>query len=779
MTQSINELKSYTEYNVSTPTSVFTIGFQYEYNVDKVNVYVDDVEATAAGYTVQHDSQGTVTLTPAVPSGVVRLSRETNIDTSAHTFSAGAKFTAGNMDENFEQIRHSQQEVRDGFSKLSTDTYEIIDTLQEVGQVAQDAADAAEQAAITANDAAAQVNDKVSYQDLNNAIAATPHNTLSGRDVAEAHPASAIIDASGLTQQQINSLTVTAQQFGAKGDGITDDTQSIQAAIDYVASLGGGTVEVPDGTYMVKADNPDSTDFNYLHDSGGIALKDNVHLKLSKRAVLKAIPTQERRYNVLRVFNKKNVAISGGRILGERDQHISGGQVGEWGYGIAVTGSEEVSISNIDIEKCYGDGINLQIGYFNDVPISPKGVYIDNVRSLHNRRQGMSIEAGYDVFITRSEFSHTGGTEPASGIDIEPWSTDAVVKNITIDGCRFINNAKKGIIVGGAGNISNIRITNNFLSGNQSGVGAGQIAIYTPQEIYKTRDVDVLGNTVVGGGDCDYGILTFDSENVTVKNNTLRNCSLGLSGFTGNSNITYSDNTVTVSTTKGASQFMNADAGLDAKYKNIKIVNNTFNFLEGVIAGGSAPSIFIRGHGTEFSGNTIIGAGNVNSMGNHVKFINNSLQDISTLAVSVSGANTEVRGNSIYHVGYVSFASGNGVEVLAADCIVSNNAFYHTSLNTLPPELIGKKLVSAVQLIPNLAKGSYVIDNIHPSDVGLVNWGYVELDVTVASTNGFSGNTTPISSSRPIGYRFYNTTLKKELINQQDGWYDLMGGLVT
>ena len=152
MTQSINELKSYTEYNVSTPTSVFTIGFQYEYNVDHVIVYVDDVEATAAGYTVQHDSQGTVTLTPAVPSGVVRVSRETDIDTPAHTFSAGAKFTAGNMDENFTQLRHSQQEVRDGFEKLSEDTYEIIDTLQVVGQAAQDAADAAEQVKEYTND---------------------------------------------------------------------------------------------------------------------------------------------------------------------------------------------------------------------------------------------------------------------------------------------------------------------------------------------------------------------------------------------------------------------------------------------------------------------------------------------------------------------------------------------------------------------------------------------------------------------------------------------------
>ena len=65
-------------------------------------------------------------------------------------------------------------------------------------------------------------------------------------------PAKAVRDASGLTQQQINSQTVTPQKFGAVGDGIADDTSAIQAALDYVASLGGGTVYVPDGTYLVK-----------------------------------------------------------------------------------------------------------------------------------------------------------------------------------------------------------------------------------------------------------------------------------------------------------------------------------------------------------------------------------------------------------------------------------------------------------------------------------------------------------------------------------------------
>lgn len=157
----MNELKSYTEYAVSTPTADFVIGFDFNYGEDAVNVTVDDVPATEAGYTVVYLNETTIRLSPSVPSGVVRLQRETDIDQSDHAYRAGAKFIAQTMDENFEQLRHSQQEVRDGFNKLADDTYEIIDALQEVGQSAQDAADAAEVAAGLANDAAAQVNDKV------------------------------------------------------------------------------------------------------------------------------------------------------------------------------------------------------------------------------------------------------------------------------------------------------------------------------------------------------------------------------------------------------------------------------------------------------------------------------------------------------------------------------------------------------------------------------------------------------------------------------------------
>lgn len=44
---------------------------------------------------------------------------------------------------------------------------------------------------------------------------------------------------------------VSVKGFGAKGDGLTDDTKAIQSAIDDVSTYGGGIVEVPIGVYIV------------------------------------------------------------------------------------------------------------------------------------------------------------------------------------------------------------------------------------------------------------------------------------------------------------------------------------------------------------------------------------------------------------------------------------------------------------------------------------------------------------------------------------------------
>jgi polygalacturonase len=93
-------------------------------------------------------------------------------------------------------------------------------------------------------------------------------------------------------------LVVNVKDKGAKGDGRTDDTEAIQAAIDDVAGTG-GTVLVPGGTYMVDA----------VDKKRRLALRSDMALKLDKGAILKAFPNDSRKYSVLSISGVSNVTV--------------------------------------------------------------------------------------------------------------------------------------------------------------------------------------------------------------------------------------------------------------------------------------------------------------------------------------------------------------------------------------------------------------------------------------------------------------------------------------
>lgn len=244
------------------------------------------------------------------------------------------------------------------------------------------------------------------------------------------------------------------KDFGVTANSSKDQTAGIQKAFK-AASEQGKKLIINKGDYWINGtEGADSK--QYLHDRGGIKVYSNTEILFEKGAVFKIIPNRYDAYIGLRLWDVENVKIIGATLVGDRLKHQS--KSGEWGYGIFVAGSKNVTLSHITVSNFWGDGINLNCANLASGLKINYDIFIDNIRSFSNRRQGLTIEAGRNVTISNSEFRNNRGTAPESGIDIEPWSEEYEnVRDVNVINCKFIDNPQ-GLMVNFP-NLQSINIT--------------------------------------------------------------------------------------------------------------------------------------------------------------------------------------------------------------------------------------------------------------------------------------------------------------------------------
>lgn len=307
-----------------------------------------------------------------------------------------------------------------------------------------------------------------------------------------------------------SSLTVNVRDapYSAKGDGITDDTAAIQAAVNAVGGTG-GTVSVPDGTYLINALAVASGG------SHGIGLKGNMTLRLSPGATLKAIPNAASSYAILFVGGVSNVNIIGGTVEGERSAHTGSG--GESGMGVTILSSNHVVVEGVTAKECWGDG------FYVGGTLGCQNVTLCGVTSDHNRRQGLSITFADGVLVRNATFKNTTGTLPEAGIDIEPNSGETV-NQVQISGCTFTNNAGGGFQSGVPVALTGLAFTTNILfDGNTvSANGVNPIAGGTPRAIYISNcDGTRVTNNTVRDNTGEGILLTQNATHTLLSGNTV------------------------------------------------------------------------------------------------------------------------------------------------------------------------------------------------------------------------------------------------------------------
>lgn len=139
------------------------------------------------------------------------------------------------------------------------------------------------------------------------------------------------------TIQSKHKDVLSVTDFGTVGDGVTDDTAAIQAAVDALISNGGGTLYIPKGTYKTTSEIAITADKVRITGAG----RENTIIKPATDS------------------NCFNFQQTGGKGWGVEDLSIKYSADGTTGSAIYAIAASSGEISNLFIERCFN---GIQIG---------------------------------------------------------------------------------------------------------------------------------------------------------------------------------------------------------------------------------------------------------------------------------------------------------------------------------------------------------------------------------------------------------------------------------
>jgi len=278
---------------------------------------------------------------------------------------------------------------------------------------------------------------------------------------------------------------IRIKDFGAIGDGVTNDTKAFQKASVFLEK-NGGTLIIDPGTYMVGKQRLSGS---YLAGSSYfeepvLEFKNATKPIIIKgyKAILKAanglkygffnpitgfadsIKKEGNRssyyataYIFVNAVGCKSISIKGLTLDGNSEKLNIGSSYEDIGVQLMATGIRMYNNQSVDIEDCYIHDCGLDAiiiawtGLKNTDPIYPHT--IKNVIAQYNGRQGLSWVGGNNLTVINSEFSSTGKalnhnspvvSKPSAGIDIE--IENSIIKNGNFKNCYMNDNAGAGII---------------------------------------------------------------------------------------------------------------------------------------------------------------------------------------------------------------------------------------------------------------------------------------------------------------------------------------------
>lgn len=362
-------------------------------------------------------------------------------------------------------------------------------------------------------------------------------------------PAASSVVATGTTETRTLSNrfaeVINVKDFGAKGDGVTDDTAAVQAAFVYAHSIGGGKVIFPKSTYLIA------------NTSNHISIGANLVIDFCGSTILRGKEKQAGFANnidpTIGSYEGGNIIIENGTIDCGAYENETLSNVGVLSFGYA----KNITVRNMVFKNFQGYGHVIEVSG------------CDNVRILNCKFLG--YKRGTD-----SGIRECIQLEAATALNYW-WGTytNDRTKNVVIDGCYFgkdpdntnVNYTAPDGGIGGHGtnngiSVDNVAVVNCVFDGLR----------YAGVHAWCWKNALINNNLFI---DC-YNSVVLSVQAGTNNYDTDGNL-IGYA-FCG-SDIMISNNVVKINTPNNVRRFFdsNEDLSKDSeqkRIKNVSIVNN-------------------------------------------------------------------------------------------------------------------------------------------------------------------------------------------------------------
>lgn len=355
--------------------------------------------------------------------------------------------------------------------------------------------------------------------------------------------------------------SVSVKDFGATGDGVTDDTAAIQAAIDS-----SNNIFVPEGTYLISRSTSADGHTNY-----GLVIDRNdiTFFGVKGKTLFKRFDTDISTYALAyTIFHIGGVEVSDTSttsdivlrdfdIYGNDTRHaVSGSALTDLRTGIQLKGAVNAEISNIIFREIDSTAIVLSPPkYYSYITSTTQnlGVYNENV-NIHDCTFYGNVHAvtgrallhailcsGVNTLtVANNHFSWCDNCIAGSSTyDVEGINGARNTATYTDGGVNYLRCGREILITGNTmrnssehsiySTLSNVVISNNVInvdsavchgdirirgqhvvvSGNSLVVNEAGITIST-----LARDVTVTGNTIMSYGDTSGGVIDISSNGI-------------------------------------------------------------------------------------------------------------------------------------------------------------------------------------------------------------------------------------------------------------------------